>query len=201
MQIKIKYFRDVDPIEKIEQGDWIDLRAAEEIKVPSIWRTCERINDTKSKLKDITHYLNHPSEMKQHFEVDDEIKLMKNLTDRENSYELSLKGLYKPIMIPLGVAMQLPKGHEAHLVVRSSTFKKFGIIQSNAPGIIDESYCGDNDEWFLAVIAMRNTVIPKNERICQFRIVKKMPPVEFEVVDILGNVDRGGHGSTDGIKS
>lgn len=99
-------------------------------------------------------------------------------------------------LIPLGVAMQLPEGYEAHVVPRSSTFKNFGIIQTNHKGVIDNSYCGDNDQWFFPAYALRDTVIHKNDRICQFRIVKKQPPIEFEEVTQLGNPDRGGHGST-----
>ena len=98
--------------------------------------------------------------------------------------------------IPLGVAMQLPEGYEAHLVPRSSTYKKWGIIQTNSIGIIDETYCGDNDEWALPVRADRNTIILKGDRICQFRIMEHQPDFEFEVVDSLNNADRGGFGST-----
>lgn len=102
-------------------------------------------------------------------------------------------------LIPLGVAMELPKGYEAHLIPRSSTFKKYGVIQTNSPGLIDESYCGDEDWWYMPVLAHRDTIIEKNDRICQFRIVKKMEEVEFEEVLFLGNENRGGHGST-GVK-
>ena len=104
-------------------------------------------------------------------------------------------------LIPLGVAMQLPKGYEAHLVMRSSTFKKFKVIQTNAIGIIDNSYCGDNDEWKLPVYAMEDTYIPSDVRICQFRIVKTQPEIEFIPVESLGNYDRGGFGSTDEKKT
>lgn len=137
-QIKIKYFRNVQKIEKLEVGDWIDLRAAEDV-------------DMKA-------------------------------------------GEYK--MFPLGVAMQLPKGYEAIVAPRSSTFKKYGIILVNSFGIIDESFCGDNDEWQYLAYAMRDTHIPKNERICQFRIVKHQPEIELIEVEELGNQDRGGIGST-----
>lgn len=102
-------------------------------------------------------------------------------------------------LIPLGVAMQLPKGYEAHVAPRSSTFKNFGVIQTNSIGIIDNSYCGDNDQWFFPAFAMRDTVINKNDRICQFRIMEIQPKINFEEVESLGNDDRGGHGST-GIK-
>lgn len=99
-------------------------------------------------------------------------------------------------LIPLGVAMELPIGYEAHVVPRSSTFKHFGIIQTNGMGIIDESYCGDSDFWFFPAYALRDTKIDINDRICQFRIVKHQPEIMFEEVEILGNEDRGGHGST-----
>lgn len=99
-------------------------------------------------------------------------------------------------LIPLGVAMELPKGYEAHVVPRSSTFKNFGIMQANSIGIIDESYCGDNDQWRFPAYALRDTVIHVNDRICQFRIVEHQPTITFDEVDVLGNYDRGGHGST-----
>jgi len=92
--------------------------------------------------------------------------------------------------------MQLPSGYEAHIVPRSSTYKNFGIIQTNHQAVIDESYCGDNDQWFYPVYALRDTVININDRICQFRIVKKQPTINFDEVKVLGNKDRGGIGST-----
>lgn len=99
-------------------------------------------------------------------------------------------------LIPLGIAMELPKGYEAHVVPRSSTFKNFGIIQVNSMGIIDETYCGDNDQWFMPVLAVRDTKISINDRICQFRIMKHQPTIEFEMVEKLEGADRGGFGST-----
>lgn len=99
-------------------------------------------------------------------------------------------------LIPLGVGMKLPKGYEAHVVPRSSTYKNYGVIQTNSMGVIDESYCGDNDQWFFPAYALRDTVIEVNDRICQFRIMEKQPMVEFDEVEELGCVDRGGFGST-----
>ena len=99
-------------------------------------------------------------------------------------------------LIPLGVAMQLPKGYEAHIVPRSSTYKNFGIIQTNHTGIVDESYSGPNDWWYMPAYALRDTVIDKNDRICQFRIQKHQPEVLFEEVEALTGQDRGGIGST-----
>lgn len=136
--IKVKYLRDVQKIEKISVGDWIDLRAAETVEMKA--------------------------------------------------------GEFK--MIPLGVAMELPKGHEALVVPRSSTFKRYGIILANSIGIIDESYKGDDDEWNFLAYAMRDTEIKKNERICQFRIIGHQPEIKIEEVDMLGNENRGGIGST-----
>jgi len=139
MKIKIKYFDpDLIRLEKIEKGNWIDLRAAETV------------------------------EMK--------------------------KGEFK--LIPLGIAMHLPLGYEAHVVPRSSTFKNFKILQTNSFGVIDESYCGDNDQWFFPALAVEDTVIHKNDRICQFRIMDHQPVIDFEEVETLGMPDRGGHGST-----
>lgn len=137
--IKIKYLsNEIEKLEKISVGDWIDLRCAKETIL--------------------------------------------------KAGEFAL--------IPLGVAMQLPKGYEALMVPRSSTFKHFGIIQTNSMGVIDESYRGDNDQWHFPAYAMRDTVIHVNDRICQFRIVKHQPEIEFQKVEDLGNLDRGGIGST-----
>ncbi len=99
-------------------------------------------------------------------------------------------------LIKLGVSMQLPAGYEAVIVPRSSTYKNFGIIQTNHMGVVDETYCGDNDVWMMPALAMRDTVIHVNDRICQFRIQKHQPQICFEEVEVLGNLDRGGIGST-----
>lgn len=99
-------------------------------------------------------------------------------------------------LIPLGVAMELPKGYEAHIVPRSSTFKHYGIIQTNHCGVIDGSYCGDNDQWFFPAYALRDTIIKTNDRICQFRIIENQPSIIFETVEHLSSPDRGGLGST-----
>lgn len=136
--IKIKYFTDIEPVEQIENGDWIDLRAACDVTLKT--------------------------------------------------------GEFK--LIPLGVGMKLPDGYEAHLAPRSSTFKNFGIIQTNSTGIIDNSYSGDNDQWMMPVYATRNIEIHKNDRICQFRIMKKQQKCTLLTVDHLDNTDRGGFGST-----
>lgn len=138
LNIKIKYFTDIEKIKSIEKGDWIDLRAAETIELK--------------------------------------------------------KGEFK--LIPLGIGMELPEGYEAHVVPRSSTYKNFKIIETNSMGIIDNSYCGDNDQWFFPAYALEDTIINKNDRICQFRIVEKQPNINFEEVNELKNPDRGGHGST-----
>ncbi len=139
-RIRIKYLS--DSIEKIRyidgKSDWIDLRAAENIKLK--------------------------------------------------------KGESK--LISLGVAMELPKGYEALLVPRSSTFKNFGIIQTNHCGVIDESYCSNEDVWMFPALAVRDTEIKINDRICQFRIIEHQPTILFEEVDDLANDYRGGFGST-----
>lgn len=137
--IKIKYFdNEIDKIEKLSIGDWIDLRAAKSVRLKA-GEFC---------------------------------------------------------IIPLGIGMKLPDGYEAHVTPRSSTYKNWGIIQTNSVGIIDNSYSGDNDQWMLPVLAMEDTYIHKNDRICQFRIIKKMPEVEFEIVEHLDENDRGGFGSS-----
>ena len=99
-------------------------------------------------------------------------------------------------LISLGVSMKLPDGYEAHLAPRSSTFKTWGIIQTNSIGVVDNSYSGNNDIWKMPVYATRDTVINVNDRICQFRIMPKMPTFDIEIVTNLGGPDRGGFGST-----
>lgn len=117
-------------------------------------------------------------------------------------------------LISLGVSIKLPEGYEAHVVPRSSTFKTWGILQTNSMGIIDEAYCGENDIWKLPVyclkgksvytekennvltIGERYTEIKKGDKICQFRIMKKQPKIEFEEVEVMEDSDRGGFGST-----
>ena len=137
--INIKYHNsDLKKIEKIEIGDWIDLRAAEDVELKA--------------------------------------------------------GDFK--IISLGVSMKLPEGYEAYVVPRSSTFKTWGVIQANSMGIIDNSYSGTNDIWRFPAYATRDTKIKVNDRLCQFRIVKKQPKVELIEVDKLDDIDRGGFGST-----
>ncbi|MCI9174880.1 MAG: dUTP diphosphatase [Lachnospiraceae bacterium] len=118
--------------------------------------------------------------------------------DLRSSENVELKkGEFK--LIPLGVAMELPAGYEAHVVPRSSTFKNYGILQTNSCGVIDGSYCGDEDMWRMPVYATRDTVIHRGDRICQFRIMKNQPAIVFEEADSLGNQNRGGFGTT-GVK-
>ena len=115
--------------------------------------------------------------------------------DLRASEEISLKaGDFA--LIPLGVAMELPSGYEAHLVPRSSTFKTWGLIQTNSMGVIDCSYSGDNDMWRMPVYATRDTVVHVNDRIAQFRIMENQPKIVFDEVEHLENTDRGGFGST-----
>jgi len=138
-QIKIKYHNsNLTKIEKIAIGDWIDLRAAE------------------------------------------------NVTLKAGEFKL----------ISLGVSMKLPDGYEAHIVPRSSTFKTWGILQTNHMGVVDNSYSGNNDIWRFPAYAVRDTEIKENDRVCQFRIVKKQPQIEFVETDQLDDTDRGGFGST-----
>lgn len=138
MEIKIKYFTDIEKIKQIPNGDWVDLRSA------------------------------------------------KDVTLKKGEFTI----------IPLGVGMKLPFGYEAHIVPRSSTYKNYGIIQTNHMGVIDNSYSGDNDQWGMPVIAMRDTTIHKNDRICQFRITQKQPDFEFTEAECLDAKSRGGFGST-----
>ena len=115
--------------------------------------------------------------------------------DLRSAEEVSMKqGEYR--LIRLGIGMILPDGYEAHVVPRSSTFQKFGILQTNSMGVIDQAYCGDGDEWKFPALAMRDTVIHVGDRICQFRICAHQPAIVFNEVSHLGSTDRGGFGST-----
>lgn len=139
MMIKIKYHDpNIAKLGVIQKGDWIDLRAAEDVVMD-------------------------PGEFR---------------------------------IISLGISMKLPAGYEGHIVPRSSTFKNFGILQTNSFGVIDEAYCGDDDVWGFPALAIRHTEIHKGDRICQFRIMEKMPAVQFVSVDSLDSKSRGGFGST-----
>lgn len=139
--IPIKYHADITPLEKTEKGDWIDLRAAEDVELKAGESKC----------------------------------------------------------ISLGVSMKLPNGYEALIIPRSSTFKHWGIIQTNHCGLIDNSYCGDDDVWMFPALATRDVLIEKNSRICQFRIQRKMDKLKFIPVDKMEDENRGGFGSS-GIK-
>ena len=100
-------------------------------------------------------------------------------------------------LIHLGVAMKLPDGYEAHLAPRSSTYSKYGVIQANSVGVVDNSYCGPSDWWYFPAIALEKDVeIKKGDRICQFRIMEHQPQILFEEVETLNAPDRGGFGST-----
>ena len=115
--------------------------------------------------------------------------------DLRAAENVSLKqGEFK--LISLGISMKLPEGYEAHVLPRSSTYKTWGILQANSCGIIDQSYSGTNDIWRFPALAMRDTEIHVNDRICQFRIMKNQPEIKFEEVDFLEDRDRGGFGST-----
>lgn len=132
-------------------------------------------------------------------EIDKLEKIAKgDLIDLRSAETVEMKaGEYR--LIKLGIGMKIDKGYEAHIYPRSSTFKNFGIILANSVGIIDNSYCGDDDQWCFPAIALRDTVIHKNDRICQFRIMENQPKLEFVEVDKLDDVSRNGIGST-GIK-
>ena len=115
--------------------------------------------------------------------------------DLRSAEEVEFKsGEYK--LIPLGVAMCLPNGYEAHVVPRSSTYKNYGLMQTNHMGVIDSSYCGDNDWWYVPMYATKDCVVHAGDRICQFRIMENQPKLNFVPVEHLDGVDRGGFGST-----
>jgi dUTPase len=99
-------------------------------------------------------------------------------------------------LVSFGISIKIPEGYEAHVVPRSSTFKNFGILQANSYGVIDSSYCGENDIWRMPVYAVRDTEIHVNDRIAQFRIMENQPQIVFEEVERMEGKDRGGFGST-----
>jgi dUTP pyrophosphatase len=110
-------------------------------------------------------------------------------------------------LVNLGVSIELPEGYEANIVPRSSTYKNWNVLQSNHFGVVDESYKGDGDVWkFPLLFVLTNQsiidemndqlVIPKHTRLCQFRINKKQPKLNFIEVEHLGNEDREGFGSS-----
>lgn len=129
-------------------------------------------------------------------EIDKIEKISKgDLIDLRAAKDLEMKaGEFK--LIPLGVGMKLPEGYKANVYPRSSTYKNFGIILANSVGQIDNSYSGDNDQWHFPAVALRDTVIHKNDRICQFEIQKIQPEIKFEEVEHLDTESRGGIGST-----
>ena len=132
---------------------------------------------------------------------DNEIDKIRNIEGKSDWFDLRASETVtlkagEFALIPLGVGMILPDNFEANIVPRSSTFKNYGIIQTNCFAVIDNSYSGDNDMWRLPVYATRDVIINKNERICQFRINERQPVIEFEEVAKLNGTDRGGFGST-----
>lgn len=127
-----------------------------------------------------------------------DVKLIKKIKqgdwiDLRSAKDMSIRA-HHFYYIPLGVAMELPAGYEAHVEPRSSTLKNYGLI--GISGIVDNTFKGDNDEWCFICYATHDTYVHKNDRICQFRIVKNQPPINFRIVETLGNKDRGGWGST-----
>ncbi len=139
MKIFVKYHNpNLIRLDKLRIGDWVDLRAAEEVRL-------------------------HTGEFR---------------------------------LISLGISVKLPEGYEAHIAPRSSSFQKWGFLQTNGVGVVDNSYSGPNDLWMLPVYATRDAEIHENDRICQFRIMKQMPELEFVEVDDMVGDDRGGFGAT-----
>lgn len=132
--------------------------------------------------------------------LDDSIKRLTYVESKSDWIDLAAaetvtlkKGEFK--LIPLGVAMELPEGYEAHIAPRSSTYKNFKILQTNSVGVVDRSYCGPNDWWKMAVYATEDTTINKGDRIAQFRIIENQPKLNFVESELTGK-DRGGFGST-----
>lgn len=169
LKIKVKVLTDGCIPTIIDKGDWIDLKAAEDVELHQPYA---------------------------------------------NILHKTVKGNYRDVeinsaLIPLGVAMQLPKGFEGYLLPRSSSFKNYGFIVTNSKGIVDQTYCGNHDEWMLPITSLKPTTIHKGDRIAQFRIQLSQKAtmwqklkwlfsngVKIEIVDNLNNPDRDGIGST-----
>ena len=165
MEFKVKYFSEDYPrLEKLEKGDWIDLRI--------------------DNIKNVE--LNG-----EYFEFSKFIGIEQLKNGLSIPYK---KGTI--IKFGLGVAMELPEGYEALIAPRSSTFKRWGLLQTNTPGVIDNVYNGDNDEWGIEFIATRDGIIDRHDRVCQFRIQENQPKFKFTEVEHLGNEDRGGYGTS-----
>lgn len=210
LQILVKYhdpkYGQVKRLEKIEKGAWIDVYAAADIEVPSLFKRLESIKAYENHLEKLEEYYSQVESVLTNTALskDGQREILKSVRtnfNSENQYYLdSIKELYKPTLIPLGFSCKLPIGYEAHLAPRSSSFKFFNFVQTNSVGVIDPSYCGNNDEYFLPVLTLyRNVVVEKNDKIAQFRIMEVQPDIDFIEVENLESPDRGGHGST-GIK-
>lgn len=155
-----------------EDGDWIDLRAAEDVHLEGPYAVART----------------------------------------RKGGESSRKVVFTTKNIPLGIAMELPDGMEGIAAPRSSSNKKFNIVQVNSPGVIDQPYCGEDDQWHMPVMATGEVNIQKGDRICQFRVQLSQKAtfwqklkwllssgIEIKIVDSLDNPNRGGLGHS-GVK-
>ena len=106
-----------------------------------------------------------------------DLRVAENVSMKQGEYRL----------ISMGISVEIPKGYEMLIVPRSSAYKNFGILQTNAMGVVDESFCGDNDIIHMPILAMRDTEIHINDRIGQFRLMPHQPEVHFIEVDHLDN--------------
>jgi dUTP pyrophosphatase len=184
--------------EKNRNARWYDSSVVQQLDKPSTQGVPTLINYPDTGVYDEIIY-NYPIvniKVLYHADITKlEISDIGNFIDLRSAEDYDLKaGDFK--LINLGISVELPKGYWAQVVPRSSTFKNHGIIQTNSFGVIDTSYCGENDVWMLPVYATRDTHIDKDERICQFRLVKDQFKVAITEVDHLDGEDRGGFGST-----
>ena len=145
-------------------------------------------------------YFNEDYPRLEQISIGDWIDLRVDRIDRCNGKDLNVSNIeYKAgdiIRIGLGVAMELPAGYEALISPRSSTFKHWGVIQTNSTGVIDNSYNGNNDEWLIEFIALKDGKINRFDRVSQFRILENQPAFKFEEVEELKNDNRGGYGTS-----
>lgn len=120
-----------------------------------------------------------------------------------NGEERSFPCEYKfgdTVFVRLGFAMKMPEGYKANVYPRSGTFKNYGLLLTNSVGQIDNSYCGNDDEWCGMFYATRDGAMEHNDRILQFEVVPQaMNNVAFNFVEELEETNRGGYSST-GIK-
>lgn len=177
LDINVKYFNeDYERLMQDDRGDWIDLR-----------------------VNSIREY--QPTHPGSDTSVDWMVTDVNELDDSGDIINVGSKEIFQYfkgdiLLLGLGIAMDIPEGYEALVVPRSSTFKHWGFIQTNGVGVIDNSFAGDNDEWGMMVLALKNGCIERHSRVCQFRVIENQPTLNLHEVPTLNNKSRGGFGTS-----